>query len=138
MGEDGVPSDSDSPTPAGGGGTQTAGGTAPTTFDPTATAGSAGQGGQGGVGRSNDDAGGGGGGGLFGGGGGAGEDDNVGSDGGGGGGGGSGFTPDGSGMTTGMRAGDGAVMITWNLDPGCAGQPAPTQRVVAARPAFTG
>jgi hypothetical protein len=88
-------------------------------------------------------AGGGGGGGLFGGGGGGRDqiDQPPGvRNGGGGGGGGSGFTPDGSGMQTGVRTGDGEVTITFDPDAGtcaAAGAPAAVEPVVAT-PRFTG
>jgi Glycine rich protein len=89
---------------AGGGGTQSAGGAAG-----AGTEGTAGVLGIGGAGEDDigtvASSGGGGGGGLFGGGG------------GGGGGGGSGFTPTATGMTNGVRSGDGLVMITYKVNP---------------------
>ena len=114
VGEDGTASNSFAgPTPPGLGGTQTAGGLAPTAFDATATDGSSGQGGTGGAGSNGpNDTGGGGGGGWFGGGGGAGDVD--GSDDAGGGGGGSGFGPGDAVFETGVRAGDGSVVLSWD------------------------
>jgi len=111
----------------GGGGTDTTGGTAGTnaTDDGGGTPPTAGDLGVGGTGGSHGDGGGGGGGGYYGGGGaGAGF---VGS--GGGGGGGSGFGPAGTAFDTGVNAGDGRVLITW--DP--AVQPAGCPSAVVVR-----
>jgi hypothetical protein len=66
------------------------------------------------------EAGGGGGGGAVGGGGGGAAGIGAASSGGGGGGGGSGLTPDGTGMTDSVRAGNGIVRIVYSPDPGCA------------------
>jgi hypothetical protein len=98
---------------AGQGATQTAGGAAASTGNSSvyAEAGSLGQGGAGGSYAGA--CGGGGGGGLWGGGGGTATSQPAPY----GGGGGSGFTPDGTGMMTGARAGDGEVTISWDLIP---------------------
>jgi len=125
------------------GGTQTAGGAGGIGNIANGDPGTASGGGDGaGDGTGGVSGGGGGGGGLFGGGGGA--RDQIAQPGartgGGGGGGGSGFTPDASGMQTGVRAGDGEVTITFDPDAGtcgAAGTPAAAQPVVGA-PRFTG
>ncbi|KAA0232583.1 MAG: hypothetical protein JJLCMIEE_03346 [Acidimicrobiales bacterium] len=133
-GSDGQPGSGFAP---GAGGTQSAGGAA---GGGDATPGSFGIGGAGG---SADPAagygGGGGGGGYYGGGGGNGAD--LGPLGAGAGGGGSSYTPGGSGLTPGVRSGDGEVMITWTIEPGCdttAPAPAPPASPAAAEPRFTG
>jgi hypothetical protein len=94
---------------AGQGGTQSAGGAPGPIGGVPATAGTSGSGGNGAFdgGAGDQYGGGGGGGGYFGGGGGG----SAGSAGAGGGGGGSGFTPDGTGMTNGVRSGNGIVHI---------------------------
>ena len=111
------------------------GGMAPGNVD-----GGAGVGSAGGAGATPDAGGfvggaGGGGGGLFGGGGGSANTT-------GGGGGGSGFTPDGAGLTTGVRAGDGQVTITFDPAAGGCPPPGPGQPgaavAVTAAPRFTG
>ncbi len=97
----------------GGGGTQSAGGAGGTGGGSAGSPGVAGTGGNGGAGGGDHD-GGGGGGGLFGGGGGA---SGISIFDGGGGGGGSGFTPDGAGMTNGVRSGNGQVTLTYTVTP---------------------
>jgi hypothetical protein len=137
-GDDGTPSSDGSA--GGGGGTQSAGGAAPAT-DPSAEDGSLGLGGAGGIGDEENDGAGGGGGGYYGGGGGAGDTSNEESDDGGGGGGGSGFGPAGVSFQTGVNDGDGAVTLTWTVEPGCGDAPttsASTQPAAAVRPTFTG
>lgn len=107
------------------GGTQGAGG-APGMFGFPGSAGASGTGGPGGDAVDFGEgahSGGGGGGGLFGGGGGNGFQDDLEA---GGGGGGSGFTPDGTGMTSGVRAGNGEVSITY--------QPPASSTVVTCTP----
>ena len=101
-------------TQQGRGGTQIAGGAGGTVGEGGGNPGVTGTGGDGGD-SGPGHSGGGGGGGLFGGGGGAGGIQSVFD--GGGGGGGSGFTPDGSGMTNGVRAGNGQVAITYTVTP---------------------
>ena len=95
------------------GGTQSAGGATGTGYNNGATAGTSGSGGAGSNFLVSGVAGGGGGGGLFGGGGGTVDISSVA----GGGGGGSGFTADGTGMTNGVRAGNGLVTISYVLAP---------------------
>ena len=59
---------------------------------------------------------------------------------------GSGFTPDGTGLTTGGNTGNGEVTISWTVEPGCDEEPdaeptdaEPAAAVpVAAEPTFTG
>jgi hypothetical protein len=112
---------STAPGGGGGGGTQSGGGGggAGTSGNAVGEAGDtdgAGEGGDGGTQPDGTSAGnfggGGGGGGLYGGGGGGRGTAGIG----GGGGGGSGFTPDGSGMTNGVRAGDGYVTLTYDVE----------------------
>jgi hypothetical protein len=128
-------------TPGGAGGTQTAGGLAPTSFDDTSENGALGVGGGGGVGSDSNDGGGGGGGGYYGGGGGAGDEEE--SDDGGGGGGGSSFGPAGTTFEDGVNEGDGSVVLSWTTDPGCGDDTtttaaAATAAAAAVRPTFTG
>jgi gliding motility-associated-like protein len=119
----------------GGGGTQTAGGTAGVPWagtPPGGQAGALGQGGQGGL--WNDASGGGGGGGRFGGGGGGNDGCCSGANGGGGGGGGSSLMPAGGQCFAASNAGNGQIILTWvggggggqmvvsSTGPYCAGQ----------------
>ena len=131
----------------GGGGTQGAGGGAGQNSDTTTTAtpGGPGSGGAGAGASPYNGGGGGGGGGLFGGGGGGAVEPGQGAAGGGGGG--SGFTPDGSGMTNGVREGDGEVTISYTPSPDCDDKdheptttttPTPAAQPVAVEPTFTG